>query len=125
MNVKSNVAKSFLDGLLDESEVSQIVNDVKNSKSGSKDKFIVYYPSEGNPDVAYIYHGDPPDGIPYIQRYGYWQEEGKSRKFVENTGKNFILNHTIEQFLENERFIPNKNMARIFDCEEDFILDMM
>lgn len=138
---KSDQAKSFLADLLDETELKTVVQENKQPKEPSSEKFIVYFAGDNQPEVVWRYFINPADGMPelddkgnptgknkdYGTRYGYWTsdpEKKNSRNFVQVQTNNYF-NMPFQTFMEHPNFIPNKNCVKIYESEADFLLELI
>lgn len=135
MNNKSK-AISFLKDLGIDNE---LVEEIKSSSKPSQpaESFVVYYVGD-KPDTVWRYYHNPADGldelnddgtptgnkVPYGQLYGYWNadEDGKGRHFVEHKSKNLKI-MPFDVFME--QVPPNKNCTKIYESEEDFLLELL
>lgn len=111
-------ASSFLEGLVDSEELAKLT---ETPEVKSDCQMIVHYPVDNQPDVVYAFFPEPEDGIPYIKRYGYWLD-GKFNKVETN---NCMIKQSLEEFLNNTRYIPNKNLTKVYNSEEEFLLEML
>ena len=112
-------------GLSDE-ELESIGVDEESEVDPNAEKvdWIVYYKGE-QPDCVWTYHHNPDDGIPFGRIEGYWEEnkeEKISRHYVANQSNNLKL-MDYDTFMNN--IIPNKECCKIFESEEDFLLELI
>jgi len=118
-------ANSIFGDLLDDEQKEELGLTGKTPTEPTS-QFLVYFPQDGKPDVAFIYYHKPEEGgRPYARRYGYWMDEGDSgRKFVKLETNNLIL-MDFETFTNNAQFFPNKNCIKMFDDEGCFLLELI
>lgn len=121
-------AQKFLEGLISPDELKDQVMEIKTKKETQElpdCQFIVYYVND-KPDTAWQYVHKPKEGgKPYGRLWGYWTsnaEKKESRKFVENKSTNLKL-VDFETFMNT--FPPNRKFTKIYDSEEDFLLDLI
>ena len=116
-------ASSFLEDLLDpDSELAQEIEAAQAEPEEATVQFVVYYVGN-SPDTVWEYHHKPDDGIPYGRLYGYWDKtEDGSKKFTEHLSNNLKV-MDFDHFMDN--IVPDKGCTKLFDSEEDFLLELI
>lgn len=135
MSNKSKASSFLADLGIDD----DLAKEIKNASEPSmpQESFIVYFIGD-KPDTVWRYLHNPEDGldevnddgtptgkkVPYGHLYGYWDtdNDGKGRHFVENKSKNLKL-MPFDVFMD--QVPPNKNCTKIYESEEDFLLDLI
>jgi hypothetical protein len=131
---KEELAEMGIDVEAEEEVVAQDPNEERTN-------WVVYYTGD-QPDTAWSYHHNPPpeldengnpqldaDGdevrIPYGRLEGYWDEDKDakvSRHYVPNPSNNLKL-MDFDEFMEH--VVPNKDCAKVFETESDFLLELL
>jgi len=134
-------ADDFWGDLLSDEEMKEILADTEgeDKPTGEWDngeKYIVYFKGD-KPDCVWQHFSNPEDGLdvlddhgnptgekqPYGRLYGFWdQTKGGNREFKEHKSKNLKL-MDFDRFMEI--VVPNKDCTKIFDSEEDFLLELI
>lgn len=118
-------ASSFLKDLLDgEDELQQEIADANKEPESPTEQWVVYFVGD-KPDTVWSYNHKPTDGRPYGRLEGYFdenKEEKISRHYVRNKSKNLKL-------MDWDTFLdvvpPNKNCVKIYNSEEEFLLELI
>jgi|GEM_PF-6226134 len=115
-------ASSFFSGLVDAPELKKIRKAKKPKVKGKE--FIVYFVNE-KPDCVWMYDHNPSDGICYGKLQGYFEEDKEAkiaRHYVQNESTNLKL-MSFQKFMD--QVVPNKDCTKIYETEEDFLLDLL
>lgn len=124
MSDNKTKANSFLSDLLEDQD--DLMQEIKanNKKEDQAVQYIVYFIGE-KPDTVWSYHHKPADGIPFGRLEGYWDEDvekKKTRHYVPHQSKNIKL-IAFDKFMDC--VVPNKEQTKLYDSEEEFLLELI